>query len=100
MSIDLSDALLKIIQQRVAEGAYASATAYIEALVRDDQQRQANAAQGMIGLTDRDREQIGALLIQSLQSGSAMSVDSFLTEASLERVGDRRETRASGRNPS
>jgi Arc/MetJ-type ribon-helix-helix transcriptional regulator len=85
MTIDVSESLMEIIRRRVAEGAYGSAETYIESLVRDDEQRQARVAQGIIGLSDHDRERIRALLVESLQPGTAMSVESFLRENSLER---------------
>jgi antitoxin ParD1/3/4 len=43
MNISLPEALRAFVEERVAEGSYASASDYVRALIRDDRTRRAQA---------------------------------------------------------
>lgn len=56
MNISLPDAMKHFIEGQVAAGGYSSASEYVRALVRDEQQRQAKA-------------RLETLLLEALDSG-------------------------------
>jgi antitoxin ParD1/3/4 len=56
LNISLPDSMRTFIEQKVAQGAYSTASEYIRQLVRDDQKRAA-------------QERLEALLMEGLESG-------------------------------
>ncbi len=56
MNISLPDSMKHFIERQVAAGGYSSASEYVRALVRDEQQRQAKA-------------RLETLLLEALDSG-------------------------------
>lgn len=56
MTISLPETLKQFIEAQVAEGGYGTASEYLQALVREDQQRKA-------------QEKLEALLLEGLDSG-------------------------------
>jgi antitoxin ParD1/3/4 len=58
INVSLPESLQDFIDEQVARGAYASASEYLRALVREDQKRKA-------------RERLEELLIEGLESGPA-----------------------------
>ncbi len=56
MDISISEALRDQVQKRVAEGGFANASDFVEALIREDREREAN-------------KRLEALLLEGVQSG-------------------------------
>lgn len=61
LNISLPESLREFVDAQVAEGGYDSSSAFIEALIREAQKRQA-------------RERIDALLLEGLNSGEPIVV--------------------------
>jgi len=68
MNISLPETLRDFVDERVAEGSFASASDYVRALIRDDRAKRAQA-------------RLEAKLLEGLQSGPAVVADDAYWEA-------------------
>jgi antitoxin ParD1/3/4 len=73
MNISLPDSLKAFIEKQVQSGRYQSPSAYVETLIREDEQRQGEAGQALPVDTHFD-ERIIALLQQAEDSGEPEEV--------------------------
>jgi len=81
MNISLPETLRDFVDERVAEGSFASASDYVRALIRDDRVKR---AQAILGSKKRAQAILEAKLLEGLESGPAVVADDAYWEA-LER---------------
>jgi len=86
MNISLPETLREFVDERVAEGSFASASDYVRALIRDDRVKR---AQAIPESKKRAQAILEAKLLEGLESGPAVVADDAYWEDLKARVRSR-----------